>query len=512
MTRELASRETKEVQQEIAELRQRLGDAEETLRAITSGEVDAVVVNTAAGERVFTLQGADTVYRVAVDNISEGVITLSLEGTILYANHYFARMMRADLSKIVGASIFDLVAPEGRKALSAYLARDGGRGEVSLRSRDGAEVPVYLATRRLQLDNFPAVCVVFTDLTQQKRNEEIIRTGQLVQSILAQSPNMVIVCNSAGTVTYASDAAFRICGDYVVGQPVDAALAKMSISGKPLRFSDIQHGDIKGDTTTICSSEGGQVTYFLLRRGMFGPEDGVQGYVITLTDVTALKQAEQLKDEFIGLVSHEIRTPLTVVMGAIGVALNEGVETEVVKLMLREAMQGARSLNQIVSNLLELSRYQSDRLSLKRDLIDIGAVTQALAGSPRTDSHRLVVEIADGLPPVHADKMRLELILKNLLSNAMKYSPPGTEVRLAARKHADNLVLSVSDQGIGMSDEEQSRLFMPFGRLGNATSPGIGLGLLVCRRLVEAHGGEIWVESTEGKGSTFSFTLPLGRK
>jgi signal transduction histidine kinase len=320
---------------------------------------------------------------------------------------------------------------------------------------------------------------------------------------------MVIVCDSAGIVTFASDVARRICGEYMVGQPAESALAKISISGKPLRFSDIQQGSIRSDTTTICSSDSGQLSYFLLRRGIFGPEGDVQGYVITLTDVTALKEAEQLKDEFIGLVSHEIRTPLTVVMGAIGVALNEGVETDDVKVMLRDALEGAQSLNQIVSNLLELSRYQSDRLSLKKDLIDIRAVIQALAGSARTDSHRLVFDIAEGLPRVGGDKMRLELILKNLLSNAMKYSPPDTEVRLAVRKQPDHLVISVSDQGIGIPDEEQASLFTPFGKLQDTARPGLGLGLLVCRRLVEAHGGEIWVESTKGKGSTFSFTLPL---
>jgi len=507
MTRELASRGTKELQQEIAALRQRLDDAEETLRAITSGEVDALVVNTPGGEQVFTLQGADTVYRTAVNNINEGVITVSPEGTILYANHYFAGMIGAGLSKVIGASIFDFVAPENRDLLAAFLARDSGRGELSLRCRDGTQVPVYAATRKLELDDLAAVCVVFTDLTQQKRNEEIIRTGQLVQSILAQSPNMVIVCDGAGIVTFASDVARRMSGEYVVGQPVDRALAKISISGKPLQFSDIQ-GGIKSNKTTICSSEDGENKYFLLRRGMFGPEEDVQGYVITLTDITALKQAEQLKDEFIGLVSHELRTPLTAVMGGIGVALNEGLESEDVKLMLRDALEGARSLNQIISNLLELSRYQSDRLSLEKDSIDVKAVVRTVAGSARSDSHRLVLEIAEGLPRVRADKMRLELILKNLLSNAMKYSPPDTEVRLGVRSQPGHVVISVSDQGIGIPDDEQASLFTPFGRLDGAR-PGLGLGLLVCRRLVEAHGGQIWVESTRGKGSTFSFTLPL---
>jgi signal transduction histidine kinase len=116
------------------------------------------------------------------------------------------------------------------------------------------------------------------------------------------------------------------------------------------------------------------------------------------------------------------------------------------------------------------------------------------------------------LPPVRADVMRLEGILHNLLENAVKYSPDGGYIRVTAKAESDHLVISISDQGVGISPEDRAKLFAPFQRLGNSrveSVKGIGLGLVVCRRLVEAHGGQIWVESEPGKGSTFSFTLPL---
>jgi len=505
----MSNRAPEELLREIAELRERLADAEETLRAITSGEVDALVVNTKVGEQVFTLQGADTVYRIAVDNVSEGVITLSLEGIVLYANHYFAQMMGTDLNEVIGASIFDFVAGESRDLVAALLERESGRGEVSLRFGDAIQVPAYVASKRLELENFVAVCAVVTDLSQQKRDEEVIRTGELIQSILAQSPNVVIVCDNAGNITYVSDVAYGLWGGYVVGQSVDSVLRDMRITGKAVRFADIQSRNYERDS--ICSRGNGNTEYFLLRSRVFGPEGDVQGYVVTLTDVTTLKEAEQVKDEFIGLVSHEIRTPLTILIGAIGVAMSEGVTPEDARSMLRDAMDSAESLDQIVSNLLELSRYQSDRLMLQKEPVDVGATLQNLAASARMNTHRLVLDIAEGLPLVHADKMRLELILANLLSNAMKYSAEGTEIRLAAQNEAKSLVIRVSDQGIGIPVEEQSRIFQTFARLEDEarTAKGLGLGLLVCRRLVEAHGGTIWVESEEGKGSTFSFTLPL---
>jgi signal transduction histidine kinase len=135
-----------------------------------------------------------------------------------------------------------------------------------------------------------------------------------------------------------------------------------------------------------------------------------------------------------------------------------------------------------------------------------------MAANWKDDSHKLSLDIAEYLPPVKADRLRLEQVLRNLVDNATKYSPSGTEIHVSVRgEDGDCLVIGVKDQGKGISRDEQSKLFQSFERLAetSTTKPGLGLGLLVCRRLVEAHGGEIWVESELGKGSTFWFTLPL---
>jgi PAS domain S-box-containing protein len=503
-------RKRQELLKENEQLHQELDEAKETLRAITSGEVDALVVNTRSGEQVFTLQGADSVYRVAIENINEGAVTLSPEGVILYSNQYFARMMRADLSKIMGASIFDFLAPENHELLNRLLKQDSGRGEVPFRAADGVPVPTYVATRRLRLDNL-SICCVITDLTEQKRNEEFIRTGNLIQSLLKQSPNAVMVCDAPGTIIYASEAAHHLCERDVIGQSVDSILANFLVSGKPLRLADVQPGS--ETLPTICTRQDGDTFQLLLRSSKLETDGELKGYIISMTDITPLKEAEQLKDEFIGLVSHEIRTPLTVLMGAIGVAMTEGISSEDLKTMLLQAMEGAQSLNIIVDNLLELSRYQSDRLSLQKELVDTGKIVQSLLGKSKafTGKHRLVIDIPDELPRAKADKVRVELILTNLLTNAVKYSDEGTEIRISAGATANNLTMSVSDRGIGISPQQQAELFRPFERLEDAARPakGLGLGLLVCKRLVEAHGGAIWVESEPGKGSVFSFTLPL---
>ena len=233
---------------------------------------------------------------------------------------------------------------------------------------------------------------------------------------------------------------------------------------------------------------------------------------IYIRDITERKKLEQIKDEFIGMVSHELRTPLTIFMGAVQVARSEGIGEEERKELLQEAATSSDSLSHILENLIELSRYQSDRLTLSKEKIDIGSLIKEVLRSETNhlNEHRLSLNITENLPNVEVDKVRLHQIVRNLLDNAAKYSPENTEIRVSARQEDEHILIGVSDQGQGISHEDQERLFAPFERLeGTATKAGLGLGLLVCRRLVEAHGGKIWVESEPGSGSTFWFTLPL---
>ncbi|MBI2871615.1 MAG: response regulator [Chloroflexi bacterium] len=243
--------------------------------------------------------------------------------------------------------------------------------------------------------------------------------------------------------------------------------------------------------------------------------ENIIGVVLVFRDVTEQERIGKLKDEFIGLVSHEIRTPLTTVIAGLDMAMTPGMTAEETQEVLSAAADGAESLAHIVNNLVELSRYQANRMQISRAPIDVGAVIKEIVGKEqvRSRAHPIAVDIPQTLPRVGVDQLRLEQILRNLLDNAAKYSPDGTEIRVCARQQADSLLISVSDQGIGIAADEQARLFQPFQRLeaGGRNAKGLGLGLLVCKRLVEAHDGRIWVESEPGRGSTFYFTLPLDR-
>lgn len=238
----------------------------------------------------------------------------------------------------------------------------------------------------------------------------------------------------------------------------------------------------------------------------------IMGAAIFASDTTERKQSEQMKDEFIGMISHELRTPLTVIMGALNTITTKGISEQESQELLRDAIESTNVLADIVDNLLELSRSQFNRMSLNKEPANIDLIARNVVNRMKSKStvHRLVVEIPAELPLIPVDPTRVDRILSNLVENAIKYSPSGGEVTIFTKFEYDQLVVGVRDQGPGISIENRKKLFRPFEQLNveqRRAMQGLGLGLKVCRTLVEAHGGTIWVESELGKGATFYFTL-----
>jgi Osmosensitive K+ channel histidine kinase len=231
-------------------------------------------------------------------------------------------------------------------------------------------------------------------------------------------------------------------------------------------------------------------------------------------ELHVLKQIDRLKDEFIGLVSHELRTPLTVILGALSTVITEGDRLTVkeTKQLVGDAYSEAELLSNILANLLELARAQANRLQINEEPVNIREIIETTVNKMKQQiaSHPVSVD-CDHSITVNADRVRLQRILHNLLDNAVKYSAPRTKIEIFARRNKGEFVVGVRDKGIGIPVDKQGMLFEPFQRLEpqNNNATGTGLGLVVCRRLVEAHGGRMWVESQPGSGSTFQFTLPV---
>ncbi|WDT79513.1 MAG: PAS domain S-box protein [Candidatus Manganitrophus sp.] len=204
----------KELAEEVAELRARLEEAEETLRAIRKGEVDALIVEGAEGPQIFTLKGADHTYRVLIEAMDEAASVLADDGTLLYANRCFAKMLKTPLEKLIGHSILPFIGPKDQATFEALIreGRKGTRkGEIALKTGEGNLLPAYVTVNTIELDQVCRIGLVITDLTEQKRNEEIVAAEKLARSILEQAAEAIVVCDEGGRIIRASRMAHRLC-------------------------------------------------------------------------------------------------------------------------------------------------------------------------------------------------------------------------------------------------------------------------------------------------------------
>lgn len=338
-----------------------------------------------------------------------------------------------------------------------------------------------------------------------------------------EAPDAYLSCGVDGIIKRANRSAAELLGyrrEELVGRPV-ADLYADTPDGKAVAEGVfrcfIAGEEVRDQELEVRRADGESVWVSLSLRPIRDKEGRVIASRSIMANITEQKKLDQLKDDFIGLVSHELRSPMTVITGAINTALTEAerLSPEETHQLLKDAAAESETLSNLLSNLLELSRVQAQRLVLHSEAIDVKKTVKESVDKVKRQysTHKFVLSLPHRLPPVYADPLRLERILYNLLENAVKYSPVGGKVKVSAQPQKDYLVIGVSDRGIGISPADQAKLFEPFQRLEKRPSGvrGIGLGLMVCRRLVEAHGGHIWVESKPGHGSSFFFTMPLSQ-
>ncbi len=240
---------------------------------------------------------------------------------------------------------------------------------------------------------------------------------------------------------------------------------------------------------------------------------GAAGYGVAIArDIAKPKEIERLKDEFVVLLSHDLRAPLNVIEGQAHALMEAAESDDRSRRRAGTILTSARSMAAMIRDLEDSSRLESGRLMLNPQRLALQACIPEVVRQmkhPRAAS-RVTVDIPADVPPVSADAERVERIVVNLLTNAVKYSPPESPVRVEARHVGAEAIITVCDRGAGIAPGETSRIFERFYRsAAEGRGEGLGLGLYISKMLVEAHAGRIWVESEPGKGSRFSFTLPI---
>jgi PAS domain S-box-containing protein len=522
----------------VEDLRNRLREAEETLSAIRHGEVDALVVQGHQGDQVFTLKGADHSYRIFLEEMHEGAATLTADGIVLYVNRRFAEIVGLPLEDVIGGSIFQFVRDASRPELEAIL-RSGleegaGRGELTFLKGEES-VPVYLAASALPLEGVEAVCLVVTDLTEQKRNQQLVDSERLARSIFENATEAIVVCDLEECVLRASLAARRLCAGNPVGERFSDAFPLREDSEEPLAipFSSVFRGEVIQGIEASLTLGSGDVCQFQVSAGpLLAADDQVLGCVLTLTDVTARRHAEleadrarqeaeaanQAKDHFLATLSHELRTPLTPVLAVISGMQEDDRLPEDVLVHLAMMRRNVELEARLIDDMLDLTRITRGKLALHREVADLRQVLEdSLQTVTRdlTDKRlRLVMDLDRSDHRVWGDTPRLTQVFWNLFSNAVKFTPEEGVMTVRTRRDGVDLVVEVSDTGIGIESDVLETIFDAFqqGEQGiTRRFGGLGLGLAITKAIVELHGGSLAAESAgRGQGAIFSVRLPAG--
>lgn len=241
-------------------------------------------------------------------------------------------------------------------------------------------------------------------------------------------------------------------------------------------------------------------------------------YIANVRDMTRLKEAEELKQTLLSVISHELKTPVSIIKGYADTLAREDAnwDKETLADGLAVIEEEADRLDRLITNLLEASRMQAGGLKLKPSYLNLADMTTAAVEKLQatTNKHTISVDFSSDLPPIRGDFERLREVLTNLIGNAIKYSPDGGSIKVEGRLENPNKIrLSISDEGIGIAPADQQRIFDRFHRVDNRLSrqtPGTGLGLYLVKSVIEAHSGQVGVNSSPGQGSTFWIELPIG--
>jgi K+-sensing histidine kinase KdpD len=247
---------------------------------------------------------------------------------------------------------------------------------------------------------------------------------------------------------------------------------------------------------------------------LISPEGNLLSIIATVRDITRFREAEELKSTFISVISHELKTPVALIKGYVGTLRREDADwdREIVKDSLEVIEEEADRLTGLIENLLDASRLQAGGLSISPSDVALNLLTERVATRFQTQSsiHKINVDFPENFPVVTGDEMRLEQVLSNLVSNAIKYSPQGGEIQITGQVRPAQVIICVSDQGPGVAPEDIPHIFDRFYRssIAKRTTKGAGLGLYLARAVIEAHGGRIWVEPRPGNGARICFSIP----
>ena len=544
-----------ELLEELEDLSFQLKEANETIHAIRTGQIDALVVETEEGPQLYTLKSADHTYRVFIEKMKEGAVTLNSKGIILYCNSQFAEMIGMPLAKVIGLPIMDFI-PDQYKSIFKKITEHGwefdSKGEISLKNKSGALTPFLVSVTSLELDEGIALSIILTDLTTQKENEKQLqlKNQQLEEARLAaykMNEELEDIVEERTKDLLVSREYFKFLADNIPviiwTATIDGKLDYVNrrwveytgfdVEESKTKQAELLHADdLERNSTewqTALKEKRKYEGEFRLKRTTdgayrwhhsqaipFRDEHGnITAWIGTNIDIDDQKKELEKKDEFIGVASHELKTPLTSLKGYIQLMEFQDNLSETAKIYVTKATSSVNKLQHLIDELLDASKIKAGKLKFQKNKFNLTELISLCIENCTYvyPEHKIKKELPEDIM-VYGNDERIEQVLMNIINNAVKYSPNKKEIIIRAEKNKDSAIVSVIDFGIGMVNSDQELVFERFYRAngGDSTMPGLGMGLYISSEIIKEHNGQIQVKSKLNEGSVFSFSLPLATK
>ena len=490
------------------------------------------------------------------ESVTDGITVTDLNSVITEVNQKILEIHGVgSRDEVLGKSALEFIAPGNHERammnMRKTLEQGAVRGiEYTLIRADGSEFPSELSVSVLKdASGNPVGFIAITrDITERKLMEEELEFRRKdLEDIMQNVIDGIGVSDVQGKITQANRALAEMYGydspDEVIGRPFFDFVAKEDLPRIAERFQEMivkKEKTIKNIEMIGLKKDGSKFPKMINITSSWDKDGSLIGSFVVVHDITERKRAEeeliahhqelmektreleaasQLKSEFLAGMSHELRTPLNAVIGFSELILDGvpgGEINDEQRQCLNDILSSGQHVLNLINDVLDLSKVEAGKIELKPENLNLADVIDSVAQTVRPllddNRHKLGVSVEEGLPPVRADKNRLRQIFLNLLSNAIKFTPAGGQLNIEVSRKGDWCQVSVIDNGIGIREEDQERIFEPFCQLDNPLTKeksGTGLGLTLVNQIIEKHGGRIWVESEYGKGSRFTFTLPL---
>ncbi len=336
-------------------------------------------------------------------------------------------------------------------------------------------------------------------------------------AIVDSSDDAIISKSIDGYITSWNNGAQRLYGytpEEIIGKPISLLMPPEREDDFPMIIKQLQEGKKVEHYETKRKTKDGRVIDVSITVSPIRDSHGdIIGASKIARDITDRIENEKRRDDFVTTASHELKTPITSqkVFGELLEQLIEKNGHTQYRPYIKKINSQTERLLKLVEDLLDLSRVQTGRLTMEIEEFDLDTLIHEIAENVKLTTKYNIIEKGKTKKMVRADRERLGQVVTNLLSNAIKYSPEADTVVLTSRISGENIEIGVQDFGIGVAKEYHKKIFERFFRVNGVdekTFPGMGIGLHVCREIIQRHGGEIWVESEKGKGSTFYFSLP----